>query len=123
MGAALALGGLAGCHEPPEEILPYVNQPEGLIPGKPQYYATTLLAEGFGVGAVVESHEGRPTKVEGNPDHPASLGATDAVMQAACLDLFDPERSRTPLSSGQAASMAAVDLMLAGTRTAAGERR
>ena len=115
MGAALALSGLSACDEP-EEILPYVDQPERLIPGRPRYYATTLLSEGYGIGAVVESHDGRPTKVEGNPDHPASLGATDAVMQAACLDLFDPERSRVPLEQGQAASHAAVDLMLARLR-------
>ena len=90
MGAALGLGGLAGCDVTPEEILPYVNQPEGLIPGKPRYYATTLLSEGFGIGALVESHEGRPTKFEGNPDHPASLGATDAVMQAAASTSSTP---------------------------------
>ena len=112
MGAALALGGLSACSAPADEILPYVDQPEGLIPGIPQFYATTLLAEGFGIGALVESHEGRPTKVEGNPDHPASRGATDAVMQAACLDLFDPERSRVPLRRGEPASLASVDLML-----------
>src|SRR5690625_175097 len=65
--AAFGLAGLTACDAPDEEILPYVNQPEGLIPGRPQYYATTLLAEGFGIGAIVESHEGRPTKIEGNP--------------------------------------------------------
>src|SRR5690625_5110523 len=111
--AAFGLAGLASCDAPYEEILPYVNQPEGLIPGRPQFYATTLLAEGFGIGAIVESHEGRPTKVEGNPDHPASLGASDAVMQAACLGLFDPHRSRLPLRGGEGAGWAEIDLMLA----------
>lgn len=111
--AAFGMAGLTACEAPDEDILPYVDQPEGLIPGRPQYYATTLLAEGFGIGAVVESHEGRPTKVEGNPDHPASLGATDAVMQAACLGLFDPHRSRLPLHGSEGAGWAEVDLMLA----------
>jgi molybdopterin-containing oxidoreductase family iron-sulfur binding subunit len=99
MGAALAFGGLAGCSEA-ESIVPYVRQPEHVIPGKPRYYATTLSSHGYGIGAVVESHAGRPTKVEGNPDHPASLGATDAIMQASVLELFDPDRSRTVLKKG-----------------------
>ncbi|HLS19813.1 MAG TPA: 4Fe-4S dicluster domain-containing protein [Paracoccaceae bacterium] len=111
--AAFGMAGLTACDAPEEEILPYVDQPEGLIPGSPQHYATTLLAEGFGIGAVIESHEGRPTKVEGNPDHPASLGATDAVMQVACLGLFDPHRSRLPLRGGEGAGWAEIDLMLA----------
>jgi molybdopterin-containing oxidoreductase family iron-sulfur binding subunit len=103
MGASLSLAGLAACSRA-ESIVPYVRQPEILIPGKPTYYATTLSSDGFGIGAIVESHEGRPTKVEGNPDHPASLGGTDAVMQAAVLMLFDPDRSRTPLKNGEPAS-------------------
>jgi molybdopterin-containing oxidoreductase family iron-sulfur binding subunit len=103
MGASLSLAGLAACSRA-ESIVPYVRQPEILIPGKPVYYATTLSSDGFGIGAIVESHEGRPTKIEGNPDHPASRGATDAVMQAAVLTLFDPDRSRTPLKGGQPAS-------------------
>ncbi|TPO08136.1 TAT-variant-translocated molybdopterin oxidoreductase [Mesorhizobium sp. B1-1-5] len=103
MGASLSLAGLAACSRA-EKIVPYVRQPEILVPGKPVYYATTLSSDGFGIGAIVESHEGRPTKIEGNPDHPASRGATDAVMQAAVLTLFDPDRSRTPLKDGQPAS-------------------
>ncbi|MGT2466258.1 TAT-variant-translocated molybdopterin oxidoreductase [Mesorhizobium atlanticum] len=103
MGASLSLAGLAACSRA-ESIVPYVGQPEILIPGKPIYYATTLSSDGFGIGAIVESHEGRPTKVEGNPDHPASRGATDAVMQATVLTLFDPDRSRTPLKDGEPAS-------------------
>ncbi|TPI21006.1 TAT-variant-translocated molybdopterin oxidoreductase [Mesorhizobium sp. B4-1-1] len=103
MGASLSLAGLAACSRA-ESIVPYVRQPEMLTPGKPAYYATALSSDGFGIGAIVESHEGRPTKVEGNPDHPASRGATDAVMQAAVLTLFDPDRSRTPLKDGQPAS-------------------
>lgn len=103
MGASLSLAGLAACSRA-ESIVPYVRQPEMLIPGKPVFYATALSSDGFGIGAIVESHEGRPTKVEGNPDHPASRGATDAVMQAAVLTLFDPDRSRTPLKDGEPAS-------------------
>ncbi|MEI9414242.1 TAT-variant-translocated molybdopterin oxidoreductase [Mesorhizobium sp. Cs1321R2N1] len=103
MGASLSLAGLTACSEA-ERIVPYVRQPEDIVPGKPLYYATALSSDGYGIGAVVESHEGRPTKVEGNPDHPASRGATDAIMQAAVLSLFDPERSRTPLRQGEPAS-------------------
>jgi molybdopterin-containing oxidoreductase family iron-sulfur binding subunit len=102
-GASLSMAGLTACSEA-ADIVPYVRQPENVIPGRPRYYATALSSEGFGVGAIVESHEGRPTKIEGNPDHPASLGATDAVMQAAALELFDPERSRTTLRNGDPAS-------------------
>jgi len=122
MGASLALAGLTACTEA-ENIVPYVRQPENVIPGKPLYYATALSSDGYGIGAVVECHEGRPTKIEGNPDHPASRGATDAVMQAAVLSLFDPERSRMPLSRGEPASYD--DFLrdiagLAGGRTASG---
>ncbi|WP_315926994.1 4Fe-4S dicluster domain-containing protein [Mesorhizobium sp. SP-1A] len=102
MGASLALGGLAACTKA-QEIVPYVSQPENVIPGRPLFYATTLSDDGYGIGAIVESHEGRPTKIEGNPDHPASRGATDAIMQAAAHSLFDPERSRTPLKNGEPA--------------------
>ncbi|WP_246675340.1 4Fe-4S dicluster domain-containing protein [Mesorhizobium sp. B2-3-4] len=103
MGASLSLAGLTACSKA-ERIVPYVRQPENIIPGRPLYYATTLSSDGYGIGAVVECHEGRPTKVEGNLDHPASRGATDAIMQAAVLSLFDPERSRTPLKQGEPAS-------------------
>ncbi|HET6628145.1 MAG TPA: TAT-variant-translocated molybdopterin oxidoreductase [Woeseiaceae bacterium] len=94
IGASLALSGLAGCgRPPPERILPYVEQPERVVPGKPLFYATSLTHAGYARGALVETHMGRPTKVEGNPAHPASLGATDIFMQAAVLDLYDPDRS------------------------------
>ncbi|MGR3323709.1 MAG: TAT-variant-translocated molybdopterin oxidoreductase, partial [Pseudooceanicola sp.] len=105
MAAGLAMGGLAGC-KPEEKLVPWVKQPENIVPGVPRRYATTLPSEGFGIGAIVECHEGRPTKVEGNPDHPSSGGATDAVMQAACLELFDPTRLRTPRVAGSPASWA-----------------
>ncbi|MBS0208345.1 MAG: TAT-variant-translocated molybdopterin oxidoreductase [Planctomycetes bacterium] len=102
--ASLALAGVsgAGCMRQPEEkIVPYVRQPEEMIPGKPLYYATALTRGGYATGVLVESHLGRPTKIEGNPDHPASLGATDAITQAAILDLYDPDRSQTLLKNGR----------------------
>ncbi|MDD5543162.1 MAG: TAT-variant-translocated molybdopterin oxidoreductase [Acidobacteriia bacterium] len=96
MGASLALAGLTGCaYMPKEKILPYVRQPEELVPGKPLFYATTMPLGGYGKGVVVESHMGRPTKVEGNTLHPASLGATDVFAQASVLTLYDPDRSQT----------------------------
>jgi MoCo/4Fe-4S cofactor protein with predicted Tat translocation signal len=95
MGASMALAGVSACtRQPAEAIVPYVRQPEELIPGKPLFYATAMPFAGSGVGLLVESHEGRPTKIEGNPDHPSSLGATDLFAQAAILGLYDPDRSQ-----------------------------
>ena len=71
-----------------------VEQPEQVVPGDPLYFATALSMAGYAQGVLVESHTGRPTKVEGNPKHPASLGATDAIAQASILSLYDPDRSR-----------------------------
>src|ERR1039458_4592109 len=86
MGASLALAGLTGCtRQPTEQIMPYVRQPEDLIPGKPLFYATAATLGGVASGVLVESHEGRPTKIEGNPDHPATLGACDVFSQASVL--------------------------------------
>ncbi|HEU4342666.1 MAG TPA: TAT-variant-translocated molybdopterin oxidoreductase, partial [Candidatus Binatia bacterium] len=94
MGASLALGGLTACAAPPTEtIVPYVRQPEEIVPGKPLFFATAMSIKGLAKGLLVESHMGRPTKVEGNPLHPASLGATDAFAQASILTLYDPDRS------------------------------
>ena len=96
MGASLALAGLAGCTRQPEEkIVPFVRAPEDMIPGRPLYFATALIDGGYAQGVLVESHMGRPTKIEGNPEHPASLGATDARSQADILNLYDPDRART----------------------------
>ena len=101
MAASTALTG-AGCGQPPPEpILPYVSMPERLAAGQPVFYATTLRRHGMGIGVLVETESGRPTKIEGNRLHPASLGATDAQTQAAILDLWDPERSRVVLHDGQ----------------------
>ena len=102
MGASLALAGLTGCTRQPEEkIVPYVKPPEGVVPGRPLFFATAVLDEGYAKGVLVESHLGRPTKIEGNPDHPISLGATDARGQAAILDLYDPDRLQTLMHLGE----------------------
>ena len=96
MGASLALAGLTACtRQPTEHIMPYVRQPEELIPGRPLFYATATTLNGVANGVLVESHEGRPTKIEGNPEHPATLGACDAFSQASVLQLYDPDRSQT----------------------------
>ncbi|MBY0229367.1 MAG: TAT-variant-translocated molybdopterin oxidoreductase [Gemmataceae bacterium] len=94
MGASVALAGAAGCRAPTGQILPYIRQPEGMVLGKPLFYATTMTLAGWGVGLLAESHEGRPTKLEGNTLHPASKGATSPRHQAAILGLYDPERSQ-----------------------------
>ena len=102
MGASMALAGVSACTRQPEEaIVPYVRQPEEVIPGKPLFYATAMPFAGSGVGLLVESHEGRPTKVEGNPDHPSSLGATDLFAQASILGLYDPDRSQVLTHLGE----------------------
>ena len=103
MGASLALAGLSGCgaQPPAGKIMPYVRQPEELVPGKPLFYATAMTLGGFAAGLLVESHEGRPTKVEGNPRHPASLGATDIFAQASVLGLYDPDRSQSVTHLGR----------------------
>jgi molybdopterin-containing oxidoreductase family iron-sulfur binding subunit len=102
VGASLALAGATACtRQPTEKIVPYVRQPEEIVPGKPLFYATAMTVGGFATGLLVESHMGRPTKVEGNPLHPASLGGTDAFAQAAVYSLYDPDRSQTILSLGE----------------------
>ncbi len=93
MGASFAMAGLAACARPIEKIVPYVNMPEEVIPGKPLFFATASTFGDSGLGLLVESHMGRPTKIEGNPTHPASLGATDTFAQASVLSLYDPDRS------------------------------
>jgi MoCo/4Fe-4S cofactor protein with predicted Tat translocation signal len=101
MSASLALAGVSACtRQPTEELVPYVRQPEELVPGKPLFYATAMPFNGAGMGLLVESHEGRPTKIEGNPDHPSSQGATDLFAQASILGLYDPDRSTTITNLG-----------------------
>ena len=102
MAASLALSGVTACtRQPRERIVPYIRQPEDLIPGKPLFFATALTLGGYARGILVQTHEGRPTKIEGNPEHPASLGGSDVFMQAELLGLYDPERSRAVMHHGQ----------------------
>jgi molybdopterin-containing oxidoreductase family iron-sulfur binding subunit len=99
MAASLGLAGATGClRQPDEKIVPYVRQPEEIVPGKPLFFATATTLGGYANGILVESHLGRPTKIEGNPEHPASLGATDAFTQASILSLYDPDRSQTVMN-------------------------
>ncbi len=100
MGASFALAGLEGCRRPVEKIVPYVTAPEYVVPGIPKHFATTLTLGTSAYGVVVESHEGRPTKLEGNELHPSSLGAANSWIQAAILNLVDPDRSHQPRRRG-----------------------
>jgi len=95
MGASMLMAGLAGCRMlPHERIVPYVKAPVGVVPGRPMFYATAWPFRGYGEGLLVEQYEGRPIKVEGNPAHPSSLGASTALAQASILGLYDPDRAR-----------------------------
>ncbi len=110
MGASIALAGLAtapGCRRPEQKLLPVNKKSPEQIPGKPLFYASTFVQAGVPMGILVETHEGRPTKIEGNPKHPTSLGATSTFAQASLLDLYDPSRSRTVLHNGQPADLKA----------------
>jgi len=102
MGASLALAGLGACtRQPVEKIVPYVKPPDGVVLGEPLYFATAMPLAGVATGLLVRSNEGRPTKVEGNPQHPGSLGATDPFCQASVLTLYDPDRSSVIRSIGE----------------------
>jgi MoCo/4Fe-4S cofactor protein with predicted Tat translocation signal len=108
MAASLAFAGLSGCGRTPEQfVVPYVKQPEGMVLGKPQFYATVMPFGADAIGLLVESHEGRPTKIEGNPDHPSSLGATNVFAQASLLNLYDPDRAQTVTKFGEIQTWAA----------------
>ncbi len=110
-GAAAAL---AGCGRPREEIVPYVDIPAGLVPGEAQRYATTLNLGGYGRGVLATAIDGRPIRIEGNPAHPASLGATDVFAEASVLDLFDPFRSMSPVGPPGVSSWSAFERALRG---------
>src|SRR5438034_4603286 len=106
MGASLALAGLSGCvYQAPEKIVPYVKQPEEIVPSQALLFATAFSVGGVATPLLARSNEGRPTKVEGNPDHPNNrrdtndpgLSATDIFSQASVLTLYDPDRSQTSL--------------------------
>src|SRR2546423_15559562 len=101
MGSSLALAGMTACtRQPLEPIVPYVRQPEGLIPGKPMSYATAFTLGGYATPLLVTSREFRPIKIEGNDRHPASQGGTDVYAQASILDLYDPDRSQNLFNMG-----------------------
>ncbi len=101
MGASLLLGGLSGCGEnKSDHALPYVNQPEGVTPGVPRYYATGVLFDGYVQPVIATTYAGRPTKLDGNAEHPMTRGKSDAFTQSAIFELYDPERSKVPLRDG-----------------------
>ncbi|PDW03227.1 TAT-variant-translocated molybdopterin oxidoreductase [Candidatus Viridilinea mediisalina] len=105
MGASFALAGLSGCtfalRQPQEKVAPYALAPHDQRPGIPNFYATAVTRDGFGLGVAVKSYDGRPIKVEGNPAHPASMGATDLFAQAEILQIYDPARPETILNAGR----------------------
>src|SRR6266700_2131124 len=108
MAASLALGGVSGCSPSaklPERIVPYVRPPEEMLPGTPLYFATAMPLAGYGIGLIVKSNEGRPTKIEGNPRHPASFGKTEVFAQASILNLYDPDRAKSGTRSGASATI------------------
>ncbi|MGB9609438.1 MAG: TAT-variant-translocated molybdopterin oxidoreductase, partial [Bryobacteraceae bacterium] len=100
MAAGFGLAGLTACRRPVEKILPLSRGVEGYVPGRPLHYATAVPCCGTATGLIVECNDGRPTKVEGNPRHPFSLGATNAFQQAMILDLYDPDRARQVQKQG-----------------------
>jgi MoCo/4Fe-4S cofactor protein with predicted Tat translocation signal len=101
-GVSFALAGLTACtKQPPHEILPYVRQPENLVLGEPLFYATAMQLGGFATGVLVKNREGRPIKIEGNPDHSASRGGSSIWIQASIFDLYDPDRSQSVTRQGE----------------------
>ncbi|HXV77879.1 MAG TPA: Fe-S-cluster-containing hydrogenase [Candidatus Polarisedimenticolaceae bacterium] len=101
LGASMSFAGLVACRKPAEAIVPFVQAPENVIPGVPKYYATNMPFGLDAYGLLVESHEGRPTKIEGNRLHPSTHGASNSWIQASILDLYDPDRSQTVRHLGQ----------------------
>src|SRR4026207_1719379 len=107
MSASLALAGVGACtKQPPEQIVPYVKQPEDLVPGRPLFFASAIPFSGIAQPVLVESHMGHPTKIEGNPEHPASPGATDTFTQAAALGPHHPHRAKSVTNRGEIAAWA-----------------
>lgn len=111
MGGTAALAGLSGCvtsiRKPTVKIYPYARKLEHIVPGNPTFYASTFVLNGDVAGVLVETHEGRPTKIEGNPNHPTSLGSSTVFQQASVLDLYDPDRLQTPLHEAKLSSLSA----------------
>lgn len=126
MGASFALAGLGGCEKSSfVAALPYVDQPEGETIGLPRYYATAVLLDGLAQPVIATTYAGRPTKLDGNPDHPVTRGRSDVFMQCAVLQLYDPDRAATPTRHGEPVSWAevesAIGTMREGWRTDQGE--
>jgi molybdopterin-containing oxidoreductase family iron-sulfur binding subunit len=116
MGASFALAGLTACEKSPfVAALPYVEQPENEAIGVPRSYATAVMFDGYAQPVIATTWSGRPTKLDGNPDHPVTRGRSDAFMQAAVLDLYDPDRAQAPTRRGEPVSWkdvaAAMDLL------------
>ncbi len=107
MGASIALAGFAACRRPVQKIMPYSKQPEDIVEGKPLFYASAMPFQDALEGIVVENSEGRPTKIEGNEEHPSSNGNTSIFGQAALLNMFDPDRSRYVRKDGERSSVSA----------------
>src|SRR5262249_28293297 len=117
LGASLLLGGLSACGETrSDQAGPYVNQPEDVVPGISRTYATAGLVEGYAQPVGPAAHAGRPTKLDGNPEHAVTRGASDPFMQSAILALYDPERSKIPIYQGAPSTWAAFAGELAGLR-------
>ena len=119
MGASLALAGMAGCKPVrSDDVVPFVNRPEGMLGGRVEHYATAVLFDGYAQPVVATTSGGRPIKLDGNPGHPAFGGGSTPFMQAAILDLYDPDRSQAPLMGGHPASWADFDGQMARWRFA-----
>jgi MoCo/4Fe-4S cofactor protein with predicted Tat translocation signal len=120
--ASLGLAGLTACtRQPLERIVPYVRQPEEIVPGVPLHFATAISLSGVSEPVLAESHEGRPTKLEGHPDHPAGTGASTAIVQAAVLGLYDPDRSQAVTHLGRISSWPDLQRALAAALGRVGE--
>jgi len=115
MSASFALAGfgLTGCRKPEDKILPFGQQPQNYAHGVPKFYATAMPTRGSALPLLVKSHDGRPIKIEGNPDHPDSNGSTDTFAQASILNLYDPDRAQRFTQNGNDVSReAALDFLL-----------
>ncbi|PAY04704.1 molybdopterin oxidoreductase [Bradyrhizobium sp. UFLA03-84] len=105
MGASFALAGLTGCEKSPfVAALPYVDQPDDVTIGTPRTYATAVVFDGYAQPVLATTYSGRPTKLDGNPDHPVTQGRSDVFMQSAVLGLYDPDRAQVPTRRGKPVS-------------------
>src|SRR4051812_11623998 len=123
LGASIALAGASGCQrERTRQMLPYTIVPREMTPGIAQTYATAMELDGFATGLLVRSNDGRPTKIEGNPDHPASLGAAGPFEQASVLGLYDPHRARASRGRSGPSTFDEIAVRLSRPRSDAGSR-